>query len=304
MTKKISKIDDIVISCYPEDLYMTRVCVASIRYWYPNIPIWLLKDRQYGDFSTREIENNWAVQVYPTRQKRLGWGFGKLDVITEPTSRRILLLDSDTAFVGRVIDELENFSEDFVVEDFDEPNIEGQFFSLQELGKLDPSFVFPGYGFNTGQIVFTSGRVTKADFAGLVNWESRTVLDSRIFKMGEQGVLNYVVLREVQKGRLSIRRARYMAWPGEPSRADHILLQDLTSEGRQRQIIHWAGLRWGRTVDEMPRSEILTHFEEYYYRKIRLGYWIRRWRRALFLLHRDAVLPLKEAARKLVHWSK
>jgi hypothetical protein len=44
-------------------------------------PVWLLKDRQYGDFSTREIEMYWNVRVYPSRQKTQGWGFGKLEVI-------------------------------------------------------------------------------------------------------------------------------------------------------------------------------------------------------------------------------
>ena len=75
------KIEGVVISCYRFDLELTRVCVASIRYWYPDIPIWLLKDRHYGDFSTHEIEKQWRAQVYPQREKTLGWGFGKLEVM-------------------------------------------------------------------------------------------------------------------------------------------------------------------------------------------------------------------------------
>jgi len=63
------KIEGVVISCYVLDVHLTRECVASIRYWYPNVPIWLLKDRRYGDFSTREIESQWNVQVYPGRKK-------------------------------------------------------------------------------------------------------------------------------------------------------------------------------------------------------------------------------------------
>jgi len=43
--------------------------VASVRFWYPDIPIWLLKDRQYGDVQYREIEMYWNVRVYPSRQK-------------------------------------------------------------------------------------------------------------------------------------------------------------------------------------------------------------------------------------------
>jgi hypothetical protein len=77
------KIEGVVISCYRFDLRLTRLCVASVRFWYPDIPIWLLKDRQYGDFSTREIEMYWNVRVYPSRQKTQGWGFGKLEVICQ-----------------------------------------------------------------------------------------------------------------------------------------------------------------------------------------------------------------------------
>ena len=66
------KIEGVVISCYRFDLELTRICVASIRFWYPHVPIWLLKDRHYGDFNTREIERNWNAQVYPGRQRSLG----------------------------------------------------------------------------------------------------------------------------------------------------------------------------------------------------------------------------------------
>ena len=50
------RIEGVAISCYRFDVDLTRLCVASIRFWYPHIPIWLLKDRQYGDFDTDEIE--------------------------------------------------------------------------------------------------------------------------------------------------------------------------------------------------------------------------------------------------------
>ena len=39
------KIDSIVIACFKKDLHLMRICVASIRYWYPDVDIWLLKDR-------------------------------------------------------------------------------------------------------------------------------------------------------------------------------------------------------------------------------------------------------------------
>jgi hypothetical protein len=296
------KIEGVVISCYRFDVELTRLCVASIRFWYPHIPIWLLKDRHYGDFDTLEIEKYWDVQTYPGRQKTLGWGFGKLEVMTESPARRLLLLDSDVVFTGRVIDRMERFDQDLIVdkEDFDATAVEVQFFSLDKLRQLDPDFSFPGYGFNTGQIVATTGRLRKQDFDCLLDWRTRTVKHPEVFKKGEQGLFNYVVLRKVQYGKLTIHREPFMVWPGELARAEHVQLADLTLEGRQEQVIHWAGLGWGKAPEEMPRPEILLHFEEIYYSRVPFGTWLRRWRRVrLSLLHRFTI-PLKSAAKKVL----
>jgi hypothetical protein len=296
------KIEGVAISCYRFDVELTRLCVASVRFWYPHLPIWLLKDRHYGDFDTREIEKYWDVQVYPGRQKTLGWGFGKLEVMTELPARRLLLLDSDVVFAGRVIDRLERFDEDLVVdkEDFDAPAVEVQFFLLDKLRQLDPEFAFPGYGFNTGQIVATTGRLNRQDFDGLLDWQTRTVNHPEVFKKGEQGLFNYVVLRKVQNGELTIRREPFMVWPGEAARAEHIHLDDLTSEGRQQQVIHWAGLGWGKALEEMPRPEMLLHFEDLYYSRVPLGAWLRQWRRLRFWLRHRFITPLKIVAKRVM----
>jgi hypothetical protein len=63
-----------------------------------------------------------------------------------------------------------------------------------------------------------------------------------VFKKGERGLFNDVVLRKVQNGELTIHREPFMVWPGEAARAENIHVEDLTSEGRQQQVIRWAGL--------------------------------------------------------------
>jgi len=297
------RIDGIVISCYRFDLEFTRLCVASIRFWYPHISVWLLKDRQYGDFSTSEIERYWNVQVLPARQKNLGWGFGKLEVMTELPRRRLLLLDSDTTFAGRVIDRLENFDEDLIVENKDYVAIDevgDQFFCLDRLPRVDPTFKFPGFGFNTGQIVATTGLITKQDFEGLLDWQTRTVKHPEIFKKGEQGLLNYVVLRKMQRGELTLRREPIMVWPGEVEHANHIQVKDFTTDGPRQQVIHWAGMRWGRMPGELVRSDILLHFEEIYYCRVPFGAWLRQWRRARFRVQRGFLTPLKTRVKRVL----
>jgi hypothetical protein len=296
------KIEGVAISCYRFDVQLTRLCVASIRFWYPHIPIWLLKDRQYGDFDTLEIEKFWDVQVYPGRQKTLGWGFGKLEVMTELPARRLLLLDSDVVFAGRVLDRLELFDEDLIVnkEDFDATAIEIQFFQVRQLRLLDPAFAFPGYGFNTGQIVATTGCLNKRDFDGLLDWQARIVKHPEVFKKGEQGLFNYVVLRKVQQGELTLRREPFMVWPGKAAWVKHIKLEDLTSEGRHQQVIHWAGLGWGKALEKMPRPEILLRFEDLYYSRVPFGVGFRQWRRLKLLLRHRFISPLKIVAKKVL----
>ena len=292
-------IEGIVISCYRYDLHLTRLCVASIRQWYPDIPIWLLKDCQYGDFSTAEIERYWNVKVYPSRSKKLGWGFGKLEIVVEAPARRLMLLDSDTAFTGRVIDRLQCFDEDLVVdkEEFSPAAIAIQFFPVEKLLQFDPNFKFNGEGFNAGQLVVTTGRISRADFNGLLDWEKRTVKHTDIFQKGDQGLFNYVALRKVQQGQLTFRREPFMVWPGEASQAQHIRLKDLTLNGPHAQIIHWAGLGCA-TLEKMPRPEILLHFEDLYYSRMPLGNWIRRGRQAKRWARREIITPLKELAKK------
>jgi len=296
------KIEGVVISCYRFDLELTRICVASIRFWYPHVPIWLLKDRHYGDFNTREIERNWNAQVYPGRQRSLGWGFGKLEVMTELPARRLMLLDSDIVFTGRVIERLERFDEDLIVdkEDPDLTVVEEHFFSLSRLHQLDTEFEFPGYCFNSGQIVATTGRITRKDSEGLMDWQTRTLMHPEVFKMGEQGLVNYMVLRKAQYGKLTIRREPFMVWPGEAVHSEHIQVRDFTPEGRHHELIHWAGLRWGKTLEEMPRSDILAYFQGIYYRRVPLGAWLRRWRRTRFRIQRAFITPLRIVAKRVL----
>src|SRR4051794_34369679 len=115
------KIETIYVFCYRYDVRLARTCVASIRNWYPTIPIFLVKDRHYGDFETRDIERCWQVKVYHTSVESLGWGFGKLDIIIQTKKQRCLLLDADTVMAGPVLDRLNPIDEHFVVakEDYD-----------------------------------------------------------------------------------------------------------------------------------------------------------------------------------------
>ena len=67
MPSVTSKISRIFIASYKGDVRLTRICVASIRHWYPEIPITLIKDYSWGRFPTGDICRRWKVDVLDIR---------------------------------------------------------------------------------------------------------------------------------------------------------------------------------------------------------------------------------------------
>ena len=73
------KVEKIYINTYKFDFQQAKICIASIRYWYPQIPILLIKDHGMGAFDTNTVEKVWNVNIFDTQKKQFGWGYGKLE---------------------------------------------------------------------------------------------------------------------------------------------------------------------------------------------------------------------------------
>ena len=82
------KIDCIYLLTHKYYLRLTSICVASIRYWYPDIPIYLIKDEVDGSFSTREIERIWNVGVMETHDHAEGPRRRESVQLGDPQDRR------------------------------------------------------------------------------------------------------------------------------------------------------------------------------------------------------------------------
>jgi hypothetical protein len=275
----MSTIDRVYIAANRTDLRLTRICVASVRRWYPDIPIFLLKDEMNGAFSSREIESTWKVQVWPTRERSFGWGFIKLEPLFDPDRHRYLMLDSDIVFLGRVIDALERFDTDFVVQQETQPpsRVPELYFDAARIrASLNPGLGDPSFTFNTGQYVGTSGLITRGDFAKLVEWsQPRRVKYPELFNPSDQGVLNYVVLEKSRVGSISVARTPFMKWGNEEIAPFEVASLDGNSP--YPYVIHWAGLKKLR-LRRMIRADILRHFEAAYYKRLAFGR-LRHWTR-------------------------
>jgi lipopolysaccharide biosynthesis glycosyltransferase len=293
------KIERIYIAGYKLDLQFTQCCVASIRRWYPRIPISLIKDESSGPYSTEELEKYWDVKCFKTDRKIFGLGMGKLEPLLLPTKERCLILDSDIVFIGKVLDVLEEYDEDFIVADTPNPpeEIAKYYFDLLKLGKLDPDFIFPNYTFNGGQIIATTGILKQEDFEPLIRFsEPPSLIYPDIFAVGEQGLLNYVLMKKLQEGRISLRREPFMWWAGWLSEKT-VKVRKLTKNSPYPFLVHWAGPKNNTSFGNIRNSHILRHFESYYYSRIpngrfkRIGRTIRRFVRAASdrLLNRKSI---------------
>jgi hypothetical protein len=278
------KIEHVYVAGHRHDLRFTQCCVASIRRWYPEIPISLVKDESKGAYDTSELEHAWDVRIFdPGQQPLPAKGWGKLEPLFLDGRQRCLILDSDIVFLGRVIDVLEAVEADFVVEAYGgrPDRIAEEFFDLAALKKFDPDFVFPGYTFNGGQFVGTTGILKRADFEPFVRFGARPeVTRPDVFRLADQGTLNYVLMKKAQVGELTLQRAPFMVWGPNHSRRT-VRRRKLTARSPYFFLMHWAGKK-RRGFRLLRNGRLLLHFEAYYYSRIpggrrkRLGRSLRR----------------------------
>ena len=194
----------------------------------------------------------------------------KLEPLFLPSRARCLIIDSDVVFLGPVLDELERHDEDFIVVNESHPieSIRRNYFNEQTVQRLYPSFQFPGYVFNTGQIVTNTGIFAREDFAPFVSFtEPRQPLQPDLFLCGEQGFLNYIVLSKIQDGSLTLRRQHFMKWAAAMNSKD-VNTDVLTILSPYKFMVHWAGPK-SESLSANPMNHLLEYFEGEYYRRIK-----------------------------------
>jgi hypothetical protein len=271
----MSKINRIYISGYKHDVQFTRACVANVRSFYPTIPITLIKDRRYGDYSTRLIERHFNCDVLDTQNRCFGWGFGKLEPLFLPAGERFLVLDSDILMLGPVLDRLEAIDADFVVQLEDgvsEEFVTSNYFDLTTLRQIDPSYRFPGYTFNTGQWVGQTGLMSRRDMDPWVNWynDAPELIHKDIFKLGEQGLLNYYLAKGAQEERWSLKAEKFMV-VGKYLPPAVTVSKETILNGWVPEVAHWCGCR-RENFQDMVRGDLWLAYENAYYSQVPNGF--------------------------------
>ena len=270
----VKTINTIVIACFKKDVYLLKTCVASIRYWYPDVEIYLLKDTQKGDFSTTEIEEVFRVKCLPNGGKYSGWGFSKFEAFFLNFDR-FLLLDADTVFLGKVLDELAKYEDDFLVTgvDYNDPEhyiVKRDYVQSEKLKAIDSSYTYPGFGVNTGQLVITTGIVTEKEIDDLLIFQNGRILEKKpgLFPHADQGVINYLLAKKMQAG-FSVRYVPFWLWPGVPE-AQEVALAEIEKKTGYPFVLHWAGIK-PTDFRKFMRYDILQFYCDYYFSKLKNG---------------------------------
>jgi hypothetical protein len=261
------KVDKVFINTYKYDFHFARICIASIRYWYPDIHVYLIKDENEGAFDTSNTEKVWNVKVLDIPRKKFGWGYGKLEVLFLGTRESFLVIDADTVLTGPVIDAVREIDAEFIVDREEQPakRFNEIYFNLDRINELDHNFIYPGYSFNSGQWFGTSSIIRREDFNNTLDWAEPPVSrDKNIVVNNDQGHLNYVIHSMDHRKLITIARMKLMIWPVE-GKANFIELDKISSGATDYPyIIHWAGMSAVKFSD-LPRQDILGFYKDFYY---------------------------------------
>jgi hypothetical protein len=265
------KVSKIYINTYKYDFHFAAICAASVRYWYPEIPIFLIKDTGSGEFDTIILERAFNVSILQTKRRKFGWGFGKWEPLFDESRHGFLVLDADTAMTGPVLDVINEVDVEFIVDEEIQPSLDRFneiYYDRDKISEINPHFKVPDYSFNEGQWFGTSGILKRSDFDEILNWtEPPTPKYPKIVKQGAQGHLNYTFQLFEQLSRITIARKKIMIWP-EGSSANFIDLESIKLRtDKYPYIVHWAGFSVNN-LSNLPRYDIIQFYKHFFYSKI------------------------------------
>jgi hypothetical protein len=264
-------IDCIYVAASRYDTRFTPICVSSIRRFYPDATIRLIVGGTLRPGLAQELATYYDVSIADFPRGDYGWGFAKLEPLFKPPGERFLMLDSDTAFTGPVLDRWSELQSPFMVDDEEYPPdvIPTRYYDWQKVRKIDPKAQPPAFVFNSGQWIGSSGVLSREEFDPWVEWTfPRRLKHPEVFFPGDQGVFNYVLVQKAMLEGLPVERRAMMHWPGYGMGG--LTAESIRAGSAAPVIIHWAGLKVPR-ISRMTGGDILTDYEDEYYGRLPLG---------------------------------
>jgi hypothetical protein len=263
------KVDCVYIAACARDARLARICVASIRYFYPDVPIGLLAAEPLQSGLAEELRR-WSVELVDLPEGDYGWGFVQLEPLFGKPGERFLVLDVDTVMTGPVLDLWQSDSH-FLVDNEQLSNVDSKrlYYDWEKLATVDPDIQSAKIAFNSGQWFGTAGLVSRGEFDPWLEWTMpRHLRYPQHFMGGEQGVMNCVLLKKEALDGIRIERRTLMRWPGHSMQG--LDVASVASRIAPPLVIHWAGVKKAR-VGAMVGGDLLLFFERYYYDHVPAG---------------------------------
>jgi hypothetical protein len=266
----------VAIVANSKDFFLTKLCVASIRYYHPNAEILLIKDKLNGSFSSKILEKRLNVKVLKLKKKYFGWGSAKIHFHIDlvESKKRYLLLDSDIIFIGKLLDKFNKLDADFILhsEIYTQPfseTVKRIFINPEVVKTIYPEYEYPGYFFNTGQFVTSPSHFNEKLLDKCFNKNRYPYFTNRkVFHMPNQSIFNTVLPIMFKKNNSKVETFEYMLWSKkfllEPENAKMSSYLD----GKKEYLIHYAGDIRSVDLSKMKGSELLIFFKTHYENKL------------------------------------
>ena len=264
-------VDVIYLAACSRDARLTRICVASIRYFYPDVPIKILAGDILQPGLAEEMFKYWDVGVVELPEGDYGWGLVKLEPLFGPVGQRFMVCDVDTAFMGYILDLRAKSDAPFFVDDeqLSDADFRRLYYDWDKVGEIDPTAQSPHKAFNVGQWFGTSGIVAREELDDWVEWTlPRRLRYPDMFMGGDQGVMNYVILKKEASEGLRIDRHTFMRWPGYGM--NDLSVERVKNREAPPLVVHWAGMK-AIFLHNMVGGDLLQFFEDYYYTRLPAG---------------------------------
>jgi len=269
----------IVVCCNKKDFFFAKICIASIRYYYPTIPIELVKDNGNGGFNTGELQKYFDVNIVDFGIPRLGWSGAKFHYLYKmPAGKKVLIIDADIVFVGPFLERLQPYylHNDYVVSPEFESNpyakwVDDIYFKTSQIEATYPEYKYPGYFFNAGQIFLTGGAIPEAVLNQFFDKEQFPFWKHKhLFPAVDQSVYNYILPTLASKASIQLGLCTFMLWSKSQQTKD-LCISKVINKTYTEGLIHWAGDIRRADLRGMSRKDILFFFENFYYIKIPFG---------------------------------
>lgn len=266
----------IVVFGNRRDYFFTKICISSIRYYYPEVDIYFVKDHLNGNYFTRIFRRRFNVKLLNLGKKYYGWGASKIHFIISRKlpEQRYLVLDSDLIFIGKCLEQLIHTDADFVVvpERLVPPFSESSsdiYINQEKIKKYFPGYKYPGYFFNTGQLVVSPGLISKEickPFFDAKNYPYYK--DWKTFKTVDQSILNAVIPVLEMENKISVETKDFMKWSVsyfEKEENDNVA--EIKGGGKYI-LIHYCGDIRTHRLSKMKGEKLLKFYQQHYRRRL------------------------------------